>query len=167
MGSDGRSLLSTGRGEKAACRVSISFHATFKEMLTKIRLWNVVPRMVKGLNSKGTSFPLGWGTIAVPEAGTWAGVKYGAPFAATFSMLGIDMMRRGEERGNDVERTQISTSTCCFYGATARIKDTENMQKATSSDCGFQSYKPGSLKAPGCAHGLWIDVSSGAKSCEE
>jgi len=41
-----------------------------------MRFWKVKPRMVSGWNSFGGFFPLGWGSLAVPDGGFWAGVKY-------------------------------------------------------------------------------------------
>lgn len=41
-----------------------------------MRFWKVKPRMVSGWNSFGGLCPLGWGSLAVPDGGFWAGVKY-------------------------------------------------------------------------------------------
>jgi hypothetical protein len=40
-----------------------------------IRFWRVRPRILRGVKSLGRGLLLHWGLAAVPEGGSWAGVK--------------------------------------------------------------------------------------------
>jgi hypothetical protein len=61
-----------------------------------MRLWNTTPRIFKGRNSNGMEFPLGWGSTAVPAAGSCAGVKKETPVAGTLAgdMFSKDFLRK-------------------------------------------------------------------------